>query len=200
MATLQNYLITLEYWGIMDVILPFILIFTIIFAVLQKTKILGDGKKNFNVVIALVMGLAVVIPHITGDYYGLYSKTGFDVVEVINSALPNISLVAVAIIMLMLIIGVFGGEVQIAGTSLAGWAVLFSIVAVALIFGTAGGIFRNIPPWLSFIRNPETQALVVVILVFGILIWMITKEDKAESKGFGNVMKDLGSVLKGKKS
>ena len=39
--------------GILDILLPFMLIFTVIFAVLQRTKALGkdeDGKpmKNFN--------------------------------------------------------------------------------------------------------------------------------------------------------
>jgi phosphoglycerol transferase MdoB-like AlkP superfamily enzyme len=196
--SLQNYLRTLEYWGISDVIIPFILVFTIIFAVLQKTKILGEGRKNFNVVIALVMALAVIIPHVTGDYYGLYSNTGFDVVEVINSALPNIALVGVAIIMLLLIIGVFGGNVDIAGTNLAGWAVIFSIVAVVYIFGAAGGAWgKSAPRW---VMNSDTQALVVMVLVFGIIIWFITKEDKSDgaNKGFGGVMKDLGQVLKGR--
>ena len=37
-----------ETYGVMDFLLPFLLVFTIIYAVMQKTKILGD-KKNFNV-------------------------------------------------------------------------------------------------------------------------------------------------------
>ena len=63
---LQDFIMLLDAWGVTDVLIPFILVFTIVFAVLQKTKILGDGKKNYNVMIALVMALAVVIPHIFG--------------------------------------------------------------------------------------------------------------------------------------
>ena len=51
---------TLENQGLTDVLLPFLLIFTIVFAVFQKTEILGKGKKNFNGVIALVIALATV--------------------------------------------------------------------------------------------------------------------------------------------
>ena len=132
MGTFQEGLIQLEYLGVLDVIVPFILIFTIVFAVLQKTKILGThevgGKevprKNFNAVIALVMALAAIIPHVMGTY-----PEGSDVIQIMNDALPNISVVLVAIIMLLLIIGVFGNKVDIAGSSLSGLAVMFAIAA-----------------------------------------------------------------------
>ena len=40
----------------------------------------------------------------------------------------------------------------------------------------------------------------ILAIVFGIIIWFITKEDKSDgaNKGFGGVMKDLGQVLKGR--
>ncbi len=169
--------------GVADVILPFILIFTIVFAVLQKTKILGvdefnqnKPRKNFNAVIALVMGLAVIIPHIIGAYPSRES----DIVNIINIALPNISVILVAVIMLLLVIGVFGGGVDIAGSSLASWAVMFSIVATVFVFGSAAR-WWELPMYMNFMMDSDTQALIVVILVFAILIWFITKEDKPAS-------------------
>ena len=53
----------LEQIGIYDVILPFLLVFTIIFAILEKTKVLGtetiEGKrytkKNINAMVAFVI-------------------------------------------------------------------------------------------------------------------------------------------------
>ena len=41
-------------------ILPFILVFTVVFAVLQKSKILGDGKRQIDALVALVIGLIVI--------------------------------------------------------------------------------------------------------------------------------------------
>ena len=38
----------LERWGVVDVLLPFLLIFTIIFADMEKSKILGEEKRNLN--------------------------------------------------------------------------------------------------------------------------------------------------------
>jgi len=194
MGIFENGLMQLADMGVLEVLLPFILVFTIVFAVLQKTKILGDenGKprKNFNAVIALVMGLAVVIPHVIGSYPSPES----DIVLIINNALPNVSIVLVAVIMMLLIMGVFGGEVNIAGSSLAGWAVLFAIVATLVIFANAANWFV-LPGWLDFLNNSETQALVVVILVFALIIWFITKEDKPKDSKEPSFMESLGKAL-----
>jgi hypothetical protein len=183
-------------WDIIEFLVPFILVFTIVFAVLQKTKILGDGRKNYNVILALVMGLAVVVPHFTGMY------TSFDPVYVINSSLPQVSILLVAIIMVLLIIGVFGNELSFAGTSIAGWVVIAAILFVTLIFGSSVGWFY-LPSWLAFLSiNPELQALVVMILIFAVIIWFITKEPKKdkgdERRGFGKFIEDVGKSVKAK--
>jgi len=181
-------------WDIIEFLVPFLLVFTIVYAVLQKTKILGDGRKNYNVIIALVMGLAVVVPHFTGMY------TSFDPVYVINSSLPQVSIILVAIVMVLLIIGVFGNEFDIAGTSLAGWVALVAIIIVALIFGSSVGWF-SLPMWLGFLAiNPDLQALIVMILIFAVIIWFITKEpkDKAKKSALGSVFEDFGKAVKKK--
>jgi hypothetical protein len=191
----------LQEIGVADVILPFILIFTIVFAVLQKTKILGvdeqnnnKPKKNFNAVIALVMALTVIIPHIIGAYPSPES----DIVNIINTALPNISVIMVAVIMLLLIIGVFGGGVDVAGSSLASWAVLFAILATVFVFGSAAR-WWELPVWANFMMDSDTQALIVVILVFAMLIWFITKEDKPAGTNTPNFFTELGKVMGGGK-
>ena len=46
----ERAVMTLEQIGLTDVLLPFFLIFTLVFAILQKTELLGHDKKNFNVV------------------------------------------------------------------------------------------------------------------------------------------------------
>ena len=44
----------------LDYILPFVLVFTLIFAILQKTKILGEGKKQIDAIIGLVVGFILI--------------------------------------------------------------------------------------------------------------------------------------------
>ena len=50
----------LQHWIFTRFALPFLLIFFIVFAVLEKTKILGDDKKQLNALIAFVIGLIFV--------------------------------------------------------------------------------------------------------------------------------------------
>ncbi len=158
--------------GLADVLLPFLLVFTIVFAILQKSNIIGaQGKnKNFNVIIALVMGFAVIIPHVTRAY-----PAGWDVVEIINSALPSISLVAVAIVMALILIGVFGKEWQPTGKAFS-WVVGLAFAIVLLIFAVAVGGWR-MPRWLYFLNDPDLQTAVIVILIFALIIWFVTKSD-----------------------
>jgi len=49
-----------QNWIVTDFILPFLLIWTIVFAILEKTKLFGDGKKQLDAIIAFVIGLIFV--------------------------------------------------------------------------------------------------------------------------------------------
>ncbi|MBI4983514.1 hypothetical protein HZC32_02620, partial [Candidatus Woesearchaeota archaeon] len=155
-----------QAYGVMDFLLPFILVFTIVFAVMQKTKILGD-KKNFNVIIALVLGLLFVVPHLTGSY-----PLGYDPVQVMNESLPSISLVSIAAIMLLLLMGIFGtGFASAAAPIIA----LIAIGFVIYLFGAALR-FWDSPSDTFYWWTSETTELVIIILIFGLVVWFITKE------------------------
>lgn len=160
---------TLESYGLTDALLPFLLIFTIIFAMLQKTKILGAGKKNFNVMVAFIIAAMVVIPHITRSYPSRY-----DLVEILNQALPNVSILVVAVVMGLLLIGLLGGEARWMGGSMSGMIAILAFVSIIYIFGGAAGWWKNIMfRWW----DRDIVTLVVVILVFAIVIWYVTKEE-----------------------
>lgn len=158
-----------QQFGVMDFLLPFMLVFTIIYAVLQKTHILGE-KKNFNVILALILGLMFVVPHIMG-YYPL----GYDPVLVLNETLPSVALVAVAAIMLLILMGMFG-------TNFAkGAAPLIAIAAIAFIvyiFGAALKLWDA--PWIFFDWwSPETTELLVILVVFALIVFFIVREPKS---------------------
>ena len=44
----------------LNYVLPFVLVFTLVFAILQKTQILGEGKKQNDSLVALVIGLILI--------------------------------------------------------------------------------------------------------------------------------------------
>lgn len=177
-----------------DVLLPFILVFTIVFAVLQKINLFGDNSKQFNVIIALVMGAAVIYPHVMGYY-----PPEKDIVNIINQSLPNVSVVVVAIVMALIIIGVLGKRFEIGENALSGWIALGAFAVVLYIFGNAAHWWEA-PAWMYFLDDPDTMALIITILVFAIIIWFVTKEPKKEGTGlYERIGKDLGSMLKGGK-
>jgi hypothetical protein len=173
----RDVLYRLEVWGLSDVILPFILVFTIVYAIMQKVKPLGEetGRhKPFNVIVSLVMAFSVVIPHVLGYY-----PADADIVNIINAALPQVSIVLVAILMVLLIVGLFGGKAEWGG-ALSGWIAFFSFILVLYIFGRAAGWFEYLPNWLYWLDNPDTQAMIIVVAIFAIIIWYITKEPTPE--------------------
>jgi hypothetical protein len=45
---------------VLEAILPFLLVFAVVFAVLQKTEALGKDKKGVDAIVALVIGLIVI--------------------------------------------------------------------------------------------------------------------------------------------
>jgi hypothetical protein len=49
-----------DHYLFRDFALPFLLIFTVVFAILEKTKVLGDGKTQINAIVSLVVGLIFI--------------------------------------------------------------------------------------------------------------------------------------------
>ncbi|MFH1276586.1 MAG: hypothetical protein ABIH82_05740 [Candidatus Woesearchaeota archaeon] len=157
-------------FGVMDFLLPFMLVFTIIYAVLQKTHIMGE-KKNFNVIMALVLGLMFVVPHIMG-YYPL----GYDPVLVLNSTLPSVALVAVAAMMLLILMGMFGTDFAKGAAPLIA---ILSIAFIVYIFGAALNLW--VDPWFfADWWSPETTELLIILVVFGLVVFFIVREPKSE--------------------
>jgi len=113
---LENVLQQVESWGLMDILLPFLFIFTIFYAILQKTKILGEDKKNFNVIVALVMAFSFVIPHVTGTY-----PADWDPVLLMNNSFSVTVLIIISMMAFFLIIGVLGGT-NPKTAKISGWA------------------------------------------------------------------------------
>ena len=77
-------------------LLPFALIFTLIFAILQKTKLLGDGKKQIDAIIGLVVGL-ILIATPAANY-------------IVVSLMPFLAVAAVILLVFMLLYGFIGGK------------------------------------------------------------------------------------------
>ena len=117
----------------------------------------------------------MVIPHVTNRY-----PPGKDVVEIMNNALPAVSIVIIAIIMLFILLGLFFGEQKFKGASIGGWISLICLTTIVWIFGASAGWWSG---WRSIndFFGQDAISLVIIILVFGMIIKFITQEDKKEA-------------------
>ncbi|MBI3036771.1 hypothetical protein HYY73_03410 [Candidatus Woesearchaeota archaeon] len=172
--TVPDFLVQLEQFGLLDAVLPFILIFAVVFTVIRTTKVLGD-KKGIHTLVAIVMALLVVVPHVLGTY-----PPGQDVVNIINTALPNVSLVIVIIVAALILVGIFRPNKE--GVPMGGFFAFLSVAAIIYIFGLSAGWWETFGG-LSFLSNPDIQVLLVIVLVFALVIFLITADNPLEDAG-----------------
>lgn len=167
----------LDKLGVYDVILPFLLIFTIVFAVLEKTKILGVTKigseeltkKNLNSMVAVITAFIVV--------------ASTQLVSVINEVMANVVLLLILSLCFLMLVGVFFTDKQFSLEDFPGW-IKFMMV---LMFVGVVAIFLNALDWLQIFLAPIAYwnadwavAIVFIVVVIGFMVF-ITWEPKQGS-------------------
>ncbi|MBI1971099.1 hypothetical protein HYS47_05095 [Candidatus Woesearchaeota archaeon] len=170
--------------GVYDVVLPFLLVFTILFAILEKTKVLGteeiEGheytRKNMNAIVAFVIAFLVVL--------------STRLVAIINEALGRIVLLLLISVTFLLLVGSFykeGEPVHLTG----GWKSLFMIImflGVVLIFLQAIKLDdgRSVLEgfWEYLVNNWTSNftASVILLIIIVIFILYVTASPKGEKK------------------
>ena len=174
-SPLENALGLLQDIGFFSVVLPFLLIFTIVFALLEKTKILGvekdkeTPKRNLNALVAFCIALFVVVTQ--------------RVVAAITTSLPQVAFLLVVIISFLLVVGSFfkTGEFSYFSET-NGWKIFISIVlliGILLIFmgaiDTENGESVLKVAWEYALNNLGTGSTVVwTVIVLGATIAGIT--------------------------
>lgn len=160
---------TLQQYGFVDLVIPFVLIFAVLFGILSKVNLFGTGDepKKYNAIIAIAIALLVVIPH-------SLSPSPNDAVSVINRFLPEFVFISIAMLILLMLVGLVGGQHTATAGPLVGVAALLAVIYLALVVINA--LSPTSLPY-SFLNDPNFQALVIVILVLGLVIWYITKSD-----------------------
>ena len=75
---IKNIFVFLEKLGLVDVLLPFALIFAVTFGVLERVKVFGEGKRNVHIIVSFVMSFMVVsvlayvnLINVIAQYFGL---------------------------------------------------------------------------------------------------------------------------------
>ncbi len=144
----------LQESGVYEVLLPFLLIFAIVFATLEKTKVLGASKTNINALVALVIGLLLIVQQ--------------TIVQTINTFLPRVSLIIVVILMFLLIISMIAGKEfkGLQGTFLT-FAILGVIVALYFALSPSTDISQETRDSLLRIGLPLGIFLALMFFITG---------------------------------
>ena len=172
-------------FGLFDVVLPFLLVFTIVFGVLEKTKILGvEGKeryprKNLNAMISFVIGLLVVATA--------------NVVETINKALPNVILFLLAILSFLVLVGIFQKDEEKSFKELHpywyGVFVALAFIAILGIFfnaieaGDGRTWFEVIWDWITTEFDTAVFGSIIILIIVVFTIYYLSSRPSEEKKG-----------------
>lgn len=163
--------------GLFDVVLPFLLVFVIVFAILEKTRVFGSdeiqghkyAKKNLNAVAAFAIAFFVIAS----------SK----LVEIITKVSSHMVIVLMAIVFFLLLIGVFYKEGE--GVFLTGgWKVLFMVLVffgVILIFLNALGWLDSFWGFISEGSGGNAVGSIVLLVILIVFMVYIVKEPKSYS-------------------
>ena len=176
----------LDRLGVYEVLLPFLLIFTLVFAILEKTKLFGteevEGigempKKNLNSMFAFVTAFLVV--------------ASARLVATVNEALANMTILLLLGFCFMLLTGVFHTGKDEFEMSKNYKNLFFVIMLVGIIAIFLHAIkTNNGTPWLYFawgyiVRNIGTGAMGALILTILIVAVMGYVTSKPTEGAFG---------------
>ena len=156
--------------GVYDVILPFLLIFVLTFAILENISLFGTNRKNVHVIVAAIIGL-------------LFVRNSF-LVYVVQNFLGNLAFLIVVILMVMMLFGIFGftdwsqGVWKYFGIGIPILAILWSLLRD--IQGYGGGLFD----WWNALPY-QIKSSLLPLLIFIVVIAFAIKESPAVAGAAG---------------
>ncbi|RME31268.1 hypothetical protein D6789_03250 [Candidatus Woesearchaeota archaeon] len=173
MSVFQNVLVFFNEIGMYEVVLPFLLIFTIVYALLDKTRVLGVErigdkefpKRNINSMVAFVVGFIIV--------------ASTQLVAIISDIIANTVMLLLLIVLFMLLAGTMQRD-DGQGFQVEGWYknafMVIMFVGIILIFLNAFGWLQALWFWLLGSWNSQFLGVIIMLLIFAGVIWWITSD------------------------
>ncbi len=157
-------------------VLPFLLVFTVIFGILEKSKIFGEGKKQIDAIVSLVIGLIVIsYSYATGIIVGL------------------VPVMAVGVVIILVFLILFGfvfkeGDfkihwgLQLAFGILAGIAVIIAVLVLT-------GAWTYVTSWFNGSgagSSTLVSSIVLIIIVVAVVAIVVGTGGKPSGKPSGS--------------
>ncbi len=158
-----------EHWLFQEMILPFLLVFVLFFAVLQKTKILGENKNQIDALISLVIGLILI---------------GFPQPrDLIVGIMPWFSVAVVVVLVFLLLYGFVAGEIK--ADEIPGWMkITFGVLAGVFTIGVVAyvsGFWKWVEGWLSGGSSGWVANAIFIVVIVGALVAVLASGKNGSS-------------------
>ena len=139
--------------GVFAYVLPFLMIFALVYGILSKSKLLGENR-GVNATIALAFGLlALQFDYVSGFYASIFPYAGM-----------GLGVLLIAMILGGLVMGENSGKSWI-------WFGVGTVIFLFVLFGSLGDTY-----WLGgtgYGLSEAAPALLAILLVLGVLGWVI---------------------------
>lgn len=185
-SAIRGALNFLEQVGIFDVVLPFLLVFSISFAILEKTAVLGKEKfgddwvprRNLNAIVGFVLAFLVVAS----------SK----LVELITTISSQLIVVLVVIMLFLALVGSFQKQTEDGIGLEYGWKTAFMIIVlVCLVFITLNALKTSSgDSWLEagfklivLNASSEISATIIFFIIIVVFVIFLTKGESGSGSG-----------------
>jgi hypothetical protein len=180
-------------FGIFEFYLPFVLMFAIFYGLLSKSKIFGDPSKerrvnSINIVISIVAALFVMVYTPVGVSLTVFFGTFFTQTMVIL-----VTVLAFALILYMILPSGALEDMFKDPKKYAKYFIPIAAIVALIIFLSAGGLsIFGIEltggtgvggiGGLGFSLSSQDIVLIVLIIVFALVIWFITRGESGEKE------------------
>ncbi|MBC8435098.1 hypothetical protein H8D91_01205 [archaeon] len=144
-----------------EILIPFLLVFVLVFAVLQKTKVLGDKKNQVDALVSLALALILIVTPIAREF--------------ITNITPWLAVGLVVILTFLVLYGFVGSDKKEGiviekwmKTTFAGLAGLFVLVLVLIYSGVWDKIFHGSLGTTSWLPNIIFLIVIIVAMVIAL--------------------------------
>ncbi len=184
-SVLGNVIAFMARIGVYDVVLPFLLVFTIMFAILERSLVFGKekygdyegSKKNLNAMASFVIAFLVV--------------ASSQLVAIITAISAKVVVLLVVLVFFLMLIGTFYGKDEEVKLE-QGWRTLFMVIVfigvafIAFDSITVGGSSLLDQIWrflTSFWSSAAVASVIFIVLLILFMVWLTKAEtEKKEEK------------------
>ena len=148
-------------FGLLDVVLPFVAVFAIVYATLERTKVLGRDGSRYNSIVAFVLGFFVV--------------AAFELVNILQSVMQWSALAIIALVLVAIVRHALGGVESLSAKEYPK-IVCFLIMAAIALYALG---FRN---WISIslVENVLIPLFIIVAVIGGVMYLILKGERRVE--------------------